>query len=182
MNILKLGLALASALGVVTFGPLNRPSVAQSTAPVAAQSTVPVAAQTNQSQVWSYQLDTATLNQYVNAWAGAQGALQTPLGTARLRQLNTEIRDNELIVSGTADAGWLSVPVDAAATASVESGSVLVHLVRAHINGVDVPDGPRAQIEQQLQSQLSQPLSAYHVSVRSVQLADGKLVISGTRF
>jgi hypothetical protein len=69
--------------------------------------------------------------------------------------------------------------VDAAATASVQDGNVLVQVTQAHINGIDVPDAARTQLQQQLQGQIAQSIAAYGVAVRSVELTDGGLVVFG---
>ena len=137
------------------------------------------AAQGAPAQQWSVQVDTPTLNSSLNTWAASQGGLQTPFGTAQLRNLTAEIGDGLVTVHGTADTGWFSVPVDAAATASVQGGNVQVRVTRARIGGVDVPEAARGQLEQQLQGQLAQSLAAHHVVVRSVSLADGTIAIAG---
>jgi hypothetical protein len=183
MNIFRFAAAVASTIAVLTVAPIHPPAAAPSTA----TSTTSTPRQTHtpitpQSQQWSVQVDTPTLTQYMNSWAAAQGTIQTPLGDARLKQLSADIRDNKLIVSGTAESGWLTVPVDAAAAASAQNGAVQVHIEQAHINGVDMPDVLRSQLEQQLQNQLAQSLAAYRVTVQSVQLGDGKLVVAGARF
>jgi hypothetical protein len=184
MSIARLGITLASTFAALTFGLMNRPAAAMSPTAAVARSSAPIAAHAqNQSstRVWSYQVDTSTLDEYLNTWAAEQGSVQTPLGSARLRQLHTEIRDNQLIVGGTADSGMFSVPVDATAVAAAQNGSVQVHIVQARINGMDMPDAARSQVEQQLQNQLAQSLATYGVTVQSVQLANGTLVIDGTR-
>lgn len=181
MNTFKLGVAVASSFGVLMLAAMNRPAFTTPSVASVVQPAPPLTTAQTQTQPWRYQIAASTLDQYLNVWAAGEGTVQTPLGTARLRQLHTDIRDNELIMRGTADTGWLSVPVDATVTASVQSGQVQVRIVEAHIKGVDVPDGPRAQIEYQLQSQMTQALAAYHVSVRSVQLANGEIVVTGTR-
>ena len=132
-----------------------------------------------QTPEWRYETDAGSISQSLNAWAAASGgAIDTPLGTARLQQLSAEISNNELIVRGTASTGWFSAPVDAAATASVQGGTVQVHVVDAHVNGMDVPDAARGQLEQQLQRQVAQAVSGSGVSVRSVQLGDGRLQVT----
>jgi hypothetical protein len=183
-----LGLVASSALALLTLGPINRqlppqakPVAVTQANPVAATQATPVAVTPAQSKDWTVQIDSATLSQNLNAWATAQGALETPVGTARLEKLSADIRDNQLIVHGTADAGWLSMPVDATATASVQADNVKVLVNQVHVNGVDVPEAARRQLEQQLQSQLEQSVAANHVVVRSVRLGDGKLVVSGSR-
>jgi hypothetical protein len=185
MSILKSGTGLVFAFGValLTLGAINTPGRSDFAAPPPVRPTVAVPSQqTNQAQPdWTLQIDSPTLTQDLNAWAAGQATVQTPVGMARLQQLNADIRDNELVVTGTADAGWISAPVDVAAKAEAQSGRVQVQVTQAHVSGVDVPEVGRRQLEQQLQSQIEQSLGAYGVAVRSVQMGGGKLVLSGTR-
>jgi hypothetical protein len=55
---------------------------------------------------------------------------------------------------------------------------VQVHVVDAHVNGLAVPDAARGQLEQQLQSQVSQSIARSGVAVHSVELRDGTLAIT----
>jgi DUF2993 family protein len=159
---IRLGMALSSAYAALMFGSMH-----------ASAATPPV----TEAREWRYEMDAGSLSQSMNAWAASGGAIQTPLGAARLQELTAEISNNELIVRGTASTGWLSVPVDAAATAWVQSGNVQVQVVNAHINGIDVPDVARGQLEQQVQNQVTQSVAGSGVVVRSVQLGDGKLAV-----
>jgi hypothetical protein len=161
INLLSVGMALSSAYAALTFGTV--------------QASEPAPSQTHE---WYYETDANSISQTLNTWAATGGAIQTPLGTARLQQLTADISNDELTVRGTATTGWFSVPVDAESTASVQNGNVQVHVVGAHLNGMDVPDSARGQLEQQLQSQIAQSVRGSGVVVRSVQLADGKLEIT----
>ena len=165
MSIVSLGMTMSSAYAALMFGTLQPSAVAAPDAQT-------------QAREWRYEIDAGSLSQGLNAWAASGGAVQTPLGTARLQQLTADITDDELIVRGTASAGWFNVPVDAAATASVQSGNVQVHVVDAHINGVGIPDVARSQLEQQLQNQVAQSVAGSGVVVRSVQLGVGKLALT----
>jgi hypothetical protein len=165
INLLPLGMALSSAYAALTFGTVQVSDAAPAGTPA-------------QAREWYYEADANSISQSLNVWAAAGGVIQTPLGTARLQQLTVDVSNDELTVRGTATTGWFSVPVDAETTASVQSGNVQVHVVGAHVNGMDVPDAARGQLEQQLQSQVAQSVGRYGVVVRSVQLADGKLEIT----
>jgi hypothetical protein len=171
MTSLALALAAYGAVAALTIGAFQRGPATQPYAGSVLQTT---------AEQWSMHVDTATLNGNMNAWAVSQaGGFETPFGTARLRDLSAEIQDNRLTVRGTADAAWLSMPVDAVATATVEGGNVQVHVPQAHVNGVDLPDAARAQLEQQLQSQIAQSIAGSRVVVQSVSLTDGALVVVG---
>ena len=162
INLLPLGMALSSAYAAFMFGTVQVSDAAPSVTPA-------------QAREWYYEIDASSITQSLNAWAADGGAVQTPLGAARLQQLTADIGNDELTVRGTATSGWFSVPVDAEATASVQDGNVQVHVVSAHVNGMDIPDGARGQLEQQLQNQVAQSVGRSGVVVRSVRLADGKL-------
>jgi hypothetical protein len=165
INLVPLGIAISSACAALTFGSTQ---VAAAAPPTIDQ--LP--------REWRYEIDASSISQSLNDWAASGGTVETPLGTARLQHLNAEIGNNELVVRGVANAGWFSVPVDAAATATVQSGTVQVHVVDAHVNGMGVPDAARGQLEQQLQTQVAQSVSGSGVAVRSVQIGDGKLAVT----
>src|SRR6185295_10605692 len=103
VDMTNLAFALASygAAAALTFGAVQWPTTAQ-TQPAAAVVTMASA------RAWTFQADTPTLNQNLNAWAGSQARVQTPFGTARLRNLTAEIGENQLTVRGAADAAWFS--------------------------------------------------------------------------
>jgi hypothetical protein len=162
MSLLPIRMVLSSAYAALTFGTV--------------QVSQPAPAQAPQ---WHYETDASAISQTLNTWAATGGGIQTPFGTARLQQVTADISNDQLTVRGTATAGWVSVPVDAESTASVQDGNVQVHVVGAHINGINMPDSARAQLEQLLQSQIAQSVSGSGAVVSSVQLTDGKLQITG---
>jgi hypothetical protein len=98
-----------------------------------------------------------------------------------MQDLTVELRDDQLVMRGAASVGWIQAPVQLVASASVENTRLRVHLHEADVNGVQVPEVVRGQLEQQLQDQLDQSLGTYHVEVRSVRMGGGELVVSGTR-
>ena len=131
------------------------------------------------SRDWSVEIDEATLTLNLNAWASAQPPLQTPLGMARLEDLTVALRDDQVVLKGTARTAWVRAPVDVLASPSIQNGRAQIHLREAHLNGVQVPEVVRRQLEQQLQGQLDQSVGNYHVVVRSVRVSGGMLVVSG---
>lgn len=172
--------------GFLALGALSQPlrsglAPQLSTPPAASVAPVTGVATTQAAQDWSFQIDEPTLTQDLNAWAAGQPLFQTPVGQARLQDLTVRLRNDQLALRGTAEAGWVRAPVDVAASASVQMGRVQVQVREAHINGVDVPEVARREFAQQLQDQLDQTVAVNHAVVRSVRVADGKLVVSGTR-
>ena len=159
MHIVRWGVGLIArtALGLLALGAMSHPllnSVPQPPAHTTVTPSVVTAPASQTSQEWTFQIDEPTLTREVNAWAAGQPLVQTSVGTARLKDLSVELRNSQLVVRGTADAGWMSAPVDATASATVQTGRVLVQVHEAHIDGVDLPEGARRQLDQQLQDQL----------------------------
>jgi hypothetical protein len=130
---------------------------------------------------WSYQIDEATFSRGANAWADQQPPLQTPLGSVRLRDLRATLRNNQLVIGGDADTGWMVQPVSVTATFDSAGGRVLVQVRQATVGAVLVPEATRRLIEQQAQQELDDVIAAQHAVVDSVRIADGSLVLSGTR-
>jgi hypothetical protein len=178
------GLIARSALGLVALAAVSHPlqnNVPRPSTPSMVTPPIVSPATTQTNQEWSFQIDEPTLTREVNTWAAGQSLVETSVGSARLKDLRVELRNSQLVVRGTADTGWLSAPVDATASASVQTGRVLVQVSEAHINGVDLPELARRELDKQLQDQLDQSVAVNRVAVRSVRVADGKLVVSGTR-
>ncbi len=180
--------------GMLALGALSQPlrnGMAPRTTPAPDTTVVPLPVKTpvataavsldRASRDWSVEIDEATLTQNLNGWARAQPPVQTPLGMARLEDLTVELRDDQVVLKGTAQAAWVRAPVDLLASASVQSGHAQIRLREAHVNGVQVPEVMRRQLEQQLQGRLDQSVEAYHVIVRSVRVSVGALVVSGTQ-
>jgi hypothetical protein len=130
---------------------------------------------------WGFEFDEPTLTQDLNTWAAGQPLVETAVGTASLRDLTVDLRDQQLVLRGTVNAAWLTAPVDLAASASMESGRLLVQVHDAHVNGFDLPQHVRWQLERQLQDQVDRSLWEYKVVVRSVRVGDGRLVLRGSR-
>jgi hypothetical protein len=162
INLLPIGMVLSTAYASLTFGTVQVSQPAPS-----------------QAHEWHYETDADSISQTLNSWAATGDGIQTPFGTARLQQFTADISNDQLTLRGTATAGWLSIPIDAESTASAQNGNLQVHLLGAHISGISVPDSARGRLEQVLQSQIAQSVSGAGVVVNSVQLADGKLEITG---
>ncbi len=128
----------------------------------------------------TFEVDDAVLTAQLNTWVAGRSLGETPLGTATAQELAVQLREDQVIITGTAQAGRLRLPVELAATAAVQSGHVQVHLRGAQLGGVSVPEQVRRGFEQRLQDQVDQTLRSYPVSVQSVRIGQGKLTIVGT--
>jgi hypothetical protein len=133
------------------------------------------------AQEWTLQIHESTLTQQLNTWAAGQNVLQTPVGSARLRDLSVQLGDDELVLRGVADTGAVAAPVALDATASASAGRLLVHVGQAQIRDVALPEAARRALQDWLQQQLDQWLATDHAVVQSVDIRSGRLVVSGTR-
>jgi hypothetical protein len=184
MPMLRTSLALISnglLFAVLARGQVNqvgearpKPAISRVTPVVATEK--PIIAQR-----WSYQIDEATFSRGANAWADQQPPLQTPLGNVRLRNLSATLRDNQMVIGGDADAGWIVQPVSVNATADIVSGRLVVQVRQATVGAVLLPEATRRLVEHQAQQELDDLVAAQHAVVDSVRIADGSLVLSGTR-
>jgi acetyl/propionyl-CoA carboxylase alpha subunit len=137
---------------------------------------------TNQRmEEWRLEADEPTLTREANAWAAAQPLVQTGVGTVRLQELRVQLGEDQFVVRGTAESGWIRAPVELTLSASVETGRALVHVRHASVNGLSLPQGVRRDIEQQVQGQLDALAREYQGSVRSVRIAEGQLVVTGSQ-
>jgi hypothetical protein len=175
MQIMRSTIALVGQVGfgLLALGAMGQPARA-GVPPVYSSFAAP-------AEEWSLALDEATLTRQANAWAAGQVLSQTPFGMVRLQDLGVQLRNDEATVHGSADAGWIRASIDLEAAAAVQQGRVIVQLRGAQVNGIQVPDVARREIEQQLQDQLDQSLATAQLSVRCVHIGDGQLSVTGTR-
>ena len=69
-------------------------------ATAAAAQSVQLAPTVTPPQVWSFEIDESTLTRDMNAWADAQPAFQTPVGSIRLHDLSAQLHTDLLVVQG----------------------------------------------------------------------------------
>jgi len=186
MRILKSG---GGVIGQVALGLLvlrlasTDPRVSSTPASSSPRVTVTPTVATNHAAVqeWTLQIDESTVTQELNAWASGQSVLQTPVGSARLRNLSVHIGDDGLVIRGVADTGAVAAPVVLDATASASAGRVSVHIRQARIRDLAMPEAGRRALQDWLQQQLDQWLAADHAVVQSVDIRSGRLAVRGTR-
>lgn len=189
MGLLKSAAVLVGqlGLGLLAYGVLSghpgsgQPSASTSTPVAIVAPTAATVAANRGSQRWSVQVDDATLTQNLNTWAAQQPSLQTPVGTAQLQRLTVHMADDQVLLNGVADTGWIAEPFSAEMFASVSGGRATVHVSNAQLGDLTVPDSARSALEQELQHQLDQFVAANRVTVESVSIRPGTLVINGTR-
>lgn len=129
----------------------------------------------------AFAVDEATLTAQLQAWLAGQPVGQTPLGTATAQDLAVQLRDDQLVITGMAQAGPVRLPVELAATAVVQSGQVLVEVREVQVGGVSLPESMRGELQQHLQDQVEQALARSRLVPQSVHIGQGKLVVVGTQ-
>src|SRR5262249_56266206 len=108
-------------------------------------------------------------------WVG-----EARLGSGSGEEIAVYLRDDQLLINGTVQAGQVRLPMTLAATAAVQGGHVLVQVRGAELGNVPVPEAVRRELEQRLQDQVDQSLANWRLAVQSVHIGDGKLAVAGT--
>jgi DUF2993 family protein len=127
------------------------------------------------------QLTEADLNQRLTQQLVGQPLGNTPLGTATLESISTQLTDGHLIANGDAKLASTRVPVTLTATGSVENGRAVVTVDDLKAAGVPLPSNARQSVQQALQSQLDAEVNRQQLRVSSMSIANGKLTLTGTR-
>ncbi len=125
-------------------------------------------------------VDEATLTQQANANLAGRSLGDTPFGSATVRRLAVHLQNNQIVTDGTAQVGPTVAPVNVTSTVRVEGGRLRVTVTDAKVGGIPLPAGMRQQIESELQAQVDQVMAQQRMQVRSVTIADGALVATGT--
>jgi hypothetical protein len=129
----------------------------------------------------SVELTAATLTELLNQRLAGQSLGDTPLGRATLTRLSVQLRPNQLVASGDARVGDRTVPVSLAGHVDVQNGHPLAVVSDASAAGLPLPAATRESIRALLQEQVDREISRLQVRVRSVSIAEGKILIIGTR-
>jgi LmeA-like phospholipid-binding len=128
----------------------------------------------------AFEVDEQALTAQLNAALAGRSLGETLLGTASAEDMAVYLRDDQLVINGTLQAGEVRLPLTLAATAAVQSGHVLVQVRAAELGNVSLPEGVRRELEQRLQDQVDQSLANWRLEVQSVHIGDGKLAVAGT--
>jgi hypothetical protein len=174
--ILKL-LAAVVVVAAASFGFLARSgsTPAQPSAPSAA-APAPAAAPGDQTVVITEaMLDDVLTHQFVG-----QPLANTPMGPATLQRVQTHLANGQIQANGDAAVGSASVPVSLSSRVDLQNGRPVVTVQDARAAGMPVPDSTRSSVQQAMQSELDQQVQLAKLTVKSVSVADGKLVIIGT--
>jgi hypothetical protein len=105
----------------------------------------------------------------------------TPLGDATIRSVTVALRNRQVQVGGSAQAGFLNAPFEAAGTVVPDgNGRPKVRVDAASVGGVALPDGTRAALADMLQTEVDGMFTDPHLKVRSIDITDGKLRLVST--
>jgi len=122
------------------------------------------------------ELTETMLTQQLNQNIGGQ-----PFGPATLDSMTAQLRGGKLQMEGSAKLAGKDVPVSLSSNVSARDGRAVVDVQDARAAGVPVPDQARQSVERALQQQVDQEVSRSGMRVSTVSIADGKLVVTGTR-
>ena len=161
------GVYVAQAVGVLTAVP-TPVAVAGTPAPTRAGDTVVT-------------MDEAQIADALNANLAGRPLGETPLGPATARDFGVQLRNGQFTVSGNAQVAGASAPVSVVGTVVAQNEKPVVSVTQATLGGVALPDATRQRLQASLQSQVDQLVAGRNVRLHSVNIADGKLTLAGTR-
>lgn len=143
----------------------------------------PASASTVQPQTGeqTIQITEADLNQRLSQKLVGQPLGSTPLGTATLERITTQLTGGHLRANGDAKVGATSVPVSLTASGTVQNGRAIVSVDDLTAAGVPMPDGARQSVRQALQAQLDDAISRQQMKVNAISIDNGRMVLTGTR-
>ena len=166
--------ALAMLAAVVAAGWFSGFGRAASTPASAA---TPVQAKPGEQTI---QITEADLNQRLSQKLVGQPLGSTPLGTATLQSITTQLSDGHLLANGDAKVAATTVPVSLTASPTVQNGRAVVVVDDLKAAGVSLPDSTRQSVQQTLQAQLDDAISRQQMKVSAISIANGKLTLTGT--
>ncbi len=147
-------------------------------APAPASSTTPVQAKPGEQVI---QITEAELNQRLNQQLVGHPLGSTPLGTATLQSITTQLTDGHLLANGDARVASTTVPVSLTASGAAQNGRAIVTVEDLKAAGMGLPASTRQSVQQTLQAQLDDTLSRQQMKVSAISIAGGKLTLTGTR-
>ena len=101
---------------------------------------------------------------------------QTAIGSPTFDALTIGLRNGRAILDGRARIGGTTIPVEASVGFTPDSaGGIRVALSDAKVAGIEIPGPARAQIERQMQLELDRALSIQPMTVRTVEISNGRL-------
>jgi hypothetical protein len=182
MLVKLIGAAVALAIlgfgTVATRAPAPSADPSSTTAPAAAAAAPQPTAAAGEQTI---EVSEAQLTEQLDRRLLGKALAETPLGTATLTRLTTQLRTNQFVATGDASLGGSNVPVSATGHIDVESGRPVVNVSEATAGGVPLPSRARDAVRQAVQDQLDAELNGQGLHVKSLSISDGKLTVIGSR-
>lgn len=101
---------------------------------------------------------------------------QTAIGSATFDSLTVALKSGRAEIEGRARVGGASVPVEASAGFTPDgTGGVRVTLAEAKVAGLPIPANARGEVEKQIQAEMDRALAEQPLSVRAVEIGNGRL-------
>ena len=159
-----------------TPAPTSAPAAIAPTAPAPATS-VPVAS----ARDTVVEVTESELQAQVDTMLVGRSLGSTPLGDATIQSATVVLRDRQIKVNGSARAGVLNAPFTSAGTIVPDgNGRTQVRIDEATVSGVVLPEGARSALAETLQTQVDGLFADRAMTVREIEIADGKLRLVGT--
>jgi LmeA-like phospholipid-binding len=127
------------------------------------------------------QITEADLNQRLSQRLVGQPIGSTPLGTATLESITTQLTGGHVIANGDAKVATTTVPVSMTASGSVSGGRAIVVVDDLKAAGMSLPASTRQSVQQTLQAQLDDAIGRQQMKVSAISIDGGKLTLTGTR-
>ena len=173
---LKQRFIVSVALAAVLMGWLAQPS-----RPTALAASADADVPPSTTPVMTLQVSQQILTDQANAWAYGRSFGQTPLGAVTVQNVAVQLRDGQMLVSGTAKAGPTRFSAGLTATSDLRDGHIVVHVTDAQFGGISAPEPMRREVEQYIQTQVDQAVSSSGATVQSVQIGEGEMTIAVTQ-
>lgn len=125
------------------------------------------------------ELHESVLTAELNAGLAGQPIADTVVGPAFLREITVSLRNGEMTIVGTAQAAFITLPVEVVAGVDARGGRAAVDIQTATVAGIPIPEATRQQIANSIQERVDEETAGQHV--RSITISNGRLLIVSTR-
>jgi hypothetical protein len=160
---------------IYLFGPTLMRSFAPESATATQPATKPAAGDVQ------VEVTENALTDRLNQRLAGQSLGSTPIGAATFQTLEARLRSGKMQVDGSAQVAGRDVPLTMSSTVEVESGRPVVSVDDARAAGVPLVEPARQSLEDALQQHVDSEVQRLGVQVKSVSIADGKMVLTGSR-
>src|SRR5438552_12508021 len=126
------------------------------------------------------QITEADLNQRLSQKLVGQPIGSTPLGTATLESITTQLTRGHLLANGNAKVAATTVPVSMTASGRVSDGRAIVVVDDLKAAGMSLPASTRQSVQQTLQAQVDDAVGRRQIKVSAIAIDGGKLTLTGT--